>query len=593
MRNFPAQYDLQPDDTLYFCHIPKTAGMTFRTLLEDYFACADICPATLSNQIRNYTPEQLRQYRLFRGHLGFVNIPKLLEGKHLVKVTVLREPVSRVISHYEYIRRTPDDPHYEMVGQMTLEEYATAEGPGNLGKNVQVYHIARLLQYDLSSFEPEQSLALAQKSLNLCAYAGILERFQESLFLLSYIFGWKPIINSRRENVAKSKTPISEIAPEVLTRIRETLWLDRALYDDACDIFQTRFDQMQQDLVQRYGDRLSLTAPPAGQVLEFSTLQQLLEWHSQDRYRQQNPPPTETCVYNFCQPLRGLGWQYRNCSLSDADVAHRWTGPVTTSTVDLPIRAAQEDYLAEIQVSQMRATEPEILASLELSINGHPVPLAIAYSSDATRLYQVQVPAHLLPPDRLFAEFMFQVSRVAPIRPLEPDSKDKRLVGVALSSVQLFPVAREAEFSLLRSLLKDPLTTAAIAFIRDRLKPTEQIAAPPQFRIPFPNQVKGYADFLPAPDSYHWLLLHKGLALPMERLLWQLARCGFRPVFANEVYVAFVRRRPELPALSYFTPDVRHLYVGRYVNSLRARLAKPAWSAAAQPAAGNNPLSKD
>lgn len=57
MRHFPAQYDLQPDDTLYFCHIPKTAGMTFRTILEDYFACKEICPATLSNQIADYTPE--------------------------------------------------------------------------------------------------------------------------------------------------------------------------------------------------------------------------------------------------------------------------------------------------------------------------------------------------------------------------------------------------------------------------------------------------------------------------------------------------------------------------------------------------------
>lgn len=569
MRHFPAQYDLQPDDTLYFCHIPKTAGMTFRTILEDYFACEEICPATLSNQIADYTPEQLRQYRLFRGHLGFVNLPGLLAGKSLIKVTVLREPVSRVISHYEYIRRTPDDPYYESVSQMSLEEFATGEGPGRVGKNVQVYHIARLLQYDIGSLEPEDALALAQKSLHLCAYAGILERFQESLFLLSYIFGWKPIVNSRRENVAKSKTPLSEIPPEVLARIREAMWLDRALYDDGCEIFQQRFDQMQQDLVQRYGDRLSLSAPPLGQVLEFATLQQLLEWHSQDRYRAQNPPPSDVSIYNFCKPLRGLGWQRRDCAQTKTDAAHRWTGPVTTSTIDLPVAPTAGDYLVEFQVSQIWATEPDVLDSLKCSINGHPLNLAIAYSSDTTRLYQAQIPASWLPADRLFAELTFQVDRVALIRHKEPDSKDKRLVGVALNYVQLFPAAKEAEFSLLRSLLQDALTTATIAFVRDRLKPQEQIAAPPQFRLPFPGQVQGYADFLRSPKRYHWLLLHKGMALPMEALLFQLARCGFRPVFANEVYVAFVRRRPELPPLSYFTPDVRHLYIGRYVNRLR------------------------
>ncbi|BAU43595.1 Sulfotransferase family protein [Leptolyngbya sp. O-77] len=573
MRHFPAQYDLQPDDTLYFCHIPKTAGMTFRTILEDYFACEEICPATLSNQIADYTPEQLREYRLFRGHLGFVNIPGLLAGKNLIKVTVLREPVSRVISHYEYIRRTPDDPYYESVSQMTLEEFATGEGPGRVGKNVQVYHIARLLQYDIGSLEPEEALALAQKSLHLCAYAGILERFQESLFLLSYIFGWKPIVNSRRENVAKSKTPLSEIPPETLARIREAMSLDRALYDDGCEIFQQRFDEMQQDLVQRYGDRLALDAPPPGQVLEFATLQHLLEWHSQDRYQAQNPPPSEVSVYNFCQPLRGLGWQRRDCAQNRPNVAHRWTGPVTTSTLDLPIAPTPTDYRVELQVSQVWATEPEVLDSLKCLVNGHPSDLAIAYSSDTTRLYQAQIPADWLPPDRLFAELTLQVDRVAPINHKNPDPKDKRLVGVALSYVQLFPAAREAEFSLLRSLLRDALTTATIDFVRDRLKPQEQIAAPPQFRLPFSGQVEGYADFLQSPGRYHWLVLHKGMALPVEALLFQLARCGFRPVFANEVYVVFVRRRPELPALSYFTPDVRHLYVGRYLNRLRKGVA--------------------
>ncbi|GAB4469229.1 MAG: hypothetical protein OHK0037_27290 [Elainellaceae cyanobacterium] len=574
MRNFPAQYDLQPDDTLYFCHIPKTAGMTFRTILEDYFACEEICPATLSNQIADYTPEQLREYRLFRGHLGFVNLPGLLAGKSLIKVTVLREPVSRVISHYEYIRRTPDDPYYESVSQMTLEEFATGEGPGRVGKNVQVYHIARLLQYDIGSLEPEEALALAQKSLHLCAYAGILERFQESLFLLSYIFGWKPIVNSRRENVAKSKTPLSEIPPEVLARIREAMRLDRALYDDGCEIFQQRFDEMQHDLVQRYGDRLSLDTPPLGQVLEFATLQQLLEWHSQDRYQVQNPPPSDVSIYNFCDPLRGLGWQRRDCAQTKADTAHRWTGPVITSTLDLPIIPTAGDYLAEFQVSQIWATELGVLDSLKFLVNGHLANLAIAYTSNTTRLYQAQIPASWLLTDRLFAELTFQVDRVALIKHKEPDSKDKRLVGVALSYVQLFPAAKEAEFSLLRSLLKDALTTATIDFVRDRLKPQEQLAAPPQFRLPFPGQVQGYADFLRSPGRYHWLLLHKGMTLPMEALLFQLARCGFRPVFANDVYVVFVRRRTELPSLSYFTPDVRHLYIGRYVNGLRQKLTR-------------------
>ncbi|NJR63267.1 MAG: sulfotransferase family 2 domain-containing protein [Cyanobacteria bacterium CRU_2_1] len=205
MRQFPPQHNLTESDVLYFSHIPKTAGMTFRTIVEDYFSVEEICPATLNAQLAKIPFEELQKYRLLRGHLGFINIPELIPGKNIVNVTFLREPVARVISHYEYIRRMPGDPHYEAVKDMTLEEFAQKLTAGKVRKNIQTYHIAKTHRFKLDGLSPTEILELAKESLDRFAFVGLVERFQDSLFLLSYIFGWKPIINTRKENAAKAK----------------------------------------------------------------------------------------------------------------------------------------------------------------------------------------------------------------------------------------------------------------------------------------------------------------------------------------------------------------------------------------------------
>ncbi|NJR66595.1 MAG: sulfotransferase family 2 domain-containing protein [Leptolyngbyaceae cyanobacterium CRU_2_3] len=159
MRNFPPQYHLQQQDVLNFSHIPKTAGMTFRTIVEDQFNDEETCPATLDWQIKSISPEEFRKYRLVRGHLVQVNLLELLPpGKRMINVTVLREPIARLISHYEYIRRMPEDPFYPAVKDMTLEEFAEKLPVGRLKKNVQTYYLAKLIAFDLTKFSPNEIL---------------------------------------------------------------------------------------------------------------------------------------------------------------------------------------------------------------------------------------------------------------------------------------------------------------------------------------------------------------------------------------------------------------------------------------------------
>ncbi len=573
--------------------------MTFRTILEDYFQCDDICPATLTAHIADYSKTDLQRYRLFRGHLGYVNIPELLDGKALVNVTVLREPVSRVISHYDYIRRTPGDPHYEMVRNMSLEEYSLNKGAGKLGRNVQTYHVARLLQYDLSSLSRRKIVNLAKRSIDQFAFAGILERFQDSLFLLSYIFGWKPIINSRKENVAKSKKTLDQLPASTLELLQSHSWIDQELYIYAKAIFEERFNQMVQDLLDKYGTHDQQSAYAAsGQTPNQDTLQQLLEKHAEQRFKAEHQLLSTAVEYNFCEPLRGLGWQRRECATDD--LAHRWMGPVTTATLDLPIAIpaaipittppetggstaiaalsptqpaaithSQDDYLIEFQVPHTWAVAPDILESLTVQVNGHPLPLTMLHSTDVVRMYQGRVPQGWLGGDRLFTELTFQVNRTAVCKNANPLSKDTRLVGVALNCVQAFPSALESQKSLLLQLFNGQSEVTA-AFVSEHLKPQERVVAPLMFKVRLSAAIDTYDTFLKRSEPIQWVILHKGIKQQIEALLWKLARQGFRPVFADEVFVVFAKNRPDLAGVSYLSPHVRHLYLGRYSVQVRS-----------------------
>ncbi len=568
MRNFPAQYSLQANDVMYFCHIPKTAGMTFRTIIEDQFACEDVCPATLNAQLRKLTLEELRRYRLFRGHLGFSNLPALLPNKRVVNITVLREPVARVISHYDYIRRMPGDPHYAAVKDMSLEEFAQRLTAGKLGKNIQTYHVAKTTQFNLNQLSVEETLALAVESLDEFGFVGLVERFQDSLFLLSYIFGWKPILNSRRENAAKQKPALAEIAESTLEVIRTNSQLDAELYQRAKATFEQRFDSMVADLLQRYGATLTDYQSGAYQsgayqsgayqsrtALTVEQLAALLEQHYDQRYRELNLPTAETVTYDFNQPLRGDGWQRREYPL-DSPTSYRWMGPTPVAMLDLPI-ATQTDVWVEFQIICAKATQPEIVNGVKLFVNQQPVSLSLLQGDRDQRLLYAQVPQSVMQSSRPFTNLRFEVSQTLSLNSIDPNNLDKRLVGLAFNLFQIFP-SHLKSFSSVAASFESPPWQEALAFLQQHAQPEEPVATLLLFRLHLANPISDYQTWLKK-GGFPWVVLHKGMPDWVDMLLPKLAMQGLTPVLANEVFVIFTSHK--LPRVSYANPHVKSLYV--------------------------------
>jgi hypothetical protein len=559
MRNFPAQYHLQDQDVMYFAHIPKTAGMTFRTIVEDHFHETETCPATLNAQIKAIAPEEFQKYRLFRGHLGFTNIPALIPGKRLLNVTVMREPIARTLSHYDYIRRMPKDPFYDAVKDMDLAEFARKLPAGKLKKNIQTYHIAKLAKFNLEELPPPEAFAIAQQSLDDCAFVGLVERFQDSLFLFSYIFGWRPILNSRRENAAKTKKSLDEIPASTIEVIKEYSQYDLELYASAKAIFEQRFDQMVQDLVEKYLDQVAPgLAVDLSQPLPEDLLAKLVDRHYNQRYADLHLPSRSHVVYSFAEAMRGTGWQRRERSNDLGNF--RWMGPGTTATLDLPIaKDPDTDRVIEFRAIRTHLVAPDILNSLRLTANGQPIDLYVLHSDQGSLFYQGLIPKAALQGDRVFTEFQFQVDRVASLHDSNPLDPDTRPLGIALNYVQVFLASQRYEKSVLAAAVDSPAWKDAADFLRDRAQPKEAIAASLIFQTSLLRPVQDYEAFFSG-DAIQWVVVHKGKTEQIGSLLVRLFNKGFRPVFANEVFVIFSTRK-DLEALTYTAKHVKPLYV--------------------------------
>lgn len=553
--------------------------MTFRTVVADYFHSDEICPATLGHMMEQVNPQDLPKYRLLRGHLVYVDFRTLLPQKQLVHATMLREPVAQLVSHYHYVRRMPTNPDYAKVKEMSLEEFVQYFTIANLGRNTQTYHVAKAARFDIENLPAQDVFEIALESLDHFAFAGLVERFQDSLFLLSYIFGWRPIMNTRKENANKNRSnPTSpkesyadRLSPATIQLIKENTQLDQQLYNYASQIFSDRFTQMVEDLQQCYP--APIPTPSTVSLPELLTAQ--LEKHYEQRYRHLNIPTTQTYHYDFAQILRGSGWQRREQPVNG--LPYRWTGPDTISTLDLPI-AIDQDLTLEFQVICANSTPPDILNSLTVTVNNTVIPLRTLHLDPVLRLFQGTIPQSICQsiPNPSFIRLTFQVNRV--VECVDRRDSYTRFVGVAINELQVFPATMsdrpdipERSRTLALQLFDREFWQEPITFLQTHLHPKDPIIAPLSFQVKLPNPIHSYETL--TSQKVQWVVLQKDQTGHIASTLFKLFTQGFYPVFANGLFVVFTTRS-QLPKVPYTSIDVKPLYVDILKRNFRKIMTK-------------------
>ncbi len=236
-RAYPHRDCSSPADqkALIFLHIPKTAGTTLNRIIERQYSPSAIFtmdPHRIRATAERFTrlPEaRRRRLQVVRGHL-FYGIHEFLP-QGATYITMLREPVARLLSSYYFALRRPLNPlHRKLKRERLGVEDCIRLFPDR--NNTQCRFIAGVKN---TAIGDERLLDMAKENLTKSfSVVGISERFDESLILISQTFGWT-ISTYQNHKVAKTR-PIAD--RQLVDLVSEYNRLDVELYEFGKNLFE-------------------------------------------------------------------------------------------------------------------------------------------------------------------------------------------------------------------------------------------------------------------------------------------------------------------------------------------------------------------
>jgi hypothetical protein len=212
---------------LIFLHLPKNGGMTLNSVLKKKYSENEIFQVGYNeNKIWNLgdfkeLPQHEKdKFRLLTGHFNF--------GLHeqftnpFKYVTMLRHPVERTISFYNFVKRQSDNRLFDTVRNKTLLECVTQVEDFDVVNG----QARKLSNVDDENLMLEKALENIEKHFK---FVGIQEYFDESMLILNYKMKWKKSFYGKL-NSAKVKPSInSELIREIEKRNKVDLELYRIM----------------------------------------------------------------------------------------------------------------------------------------------------------------------------------------------------------------------------------------------------------------------------------------------------------------------------------------------------------------------------
>ena len=220
-----------------FLHLPKTAGTTVNRLIEweyrltEMYSIDPVLFEWSAAHLRKLSPQRLRRIRIFKGHM--------LYGLHEVLpqpatyITVLRDPVDRVISSYYFMRSYKLHPLYWKLRRenWSLEDFVRKTRRDNVQSKI----VAG------ADYAPPCTREVADQARHNLRHhfsvVGLSERLEESLALMKLRFGWK--LNSYSSfNVTRSRPKKRDLPQATLDLIHQKNAFDVELYECGREIFE-------------------------------------------------------------------------------------------------------------------------------------------------------------------------------------------------------------------------------------------------------------------------------------------------------------------------------------------------------------------
>lgn len=220
---------------ILFDHIPKCGGTSLKAYLSSQYPKWKIFLIIDQKSIesfKNMPKDKRLQYDLIQGH----SANKLIDYVHpdTLKITMLRDPIDRIISHYYYVKRTKFHYLHKLVldNDISLEDYVNLDN--NITGELRNYYTVRFSELSIQEVEddPKYSIQLALNNIQLkYDIIGFLDNYDAFMRKLIKAASVNNKYRTIKKNVTNDRPKRTEISEKARLNIREMNKLDIEFYN--------------------------------------------------------------------------------------------------------------------------------------------------------------------------------------------------------------------------------------------------------------------------------------------------------------------------------------------------------------------------
>ena len=396
-----------------FIHIPKTAGTSLRGFIENLYNVNLVNHSWLVDDLLKTPPWRLSNLKVISGHFP-VSVHSMIPNRNAINLTFLRNPVSRAISHFNYLRKTPSAFMHSVAAKNSFSDFLQrADGLFELtnfqtrylgGDNLNNDYFIDFSQTDqiecfvdewTSGEKIERAFERACQYLQVCDIVGIVERMPESIRLLSHKLELPSQIDLGFSNKGQSHVAISH---EELSILKKINFYDILLYEKANEILSSRLSKLSPKLLDSNYNK------------HFSSLEKLTHWY-------------------YTPQMGAYAYHWHGREHVGNDEYALWSSS-TISFIDIPIDIKYE-YIIKFRIGFY---SKERMDSFTFLVNQQKLPVNFMRcdsSSDTQGIYYGNITSDYLGKNPYYTRLSWQVDRLTNPS-TELGENDNRDLGVYL-----------------------------------------------------------------------------------------------------------------------------------------------------------------
>jgi hypothetical protein len=253
----------------YFLHIPKTGGASLNHILRQNFAASKMLSLKGGNRketveyLKNLSEKKRKKIKIVYGYMHFpFGIHKLInsKGENFKYFSIMRNPIQRVISHYEYAKRSPAHYLFHKIKNENISLYDYVNEICHEVSNGQAIQISGLFMNNFYEFDENQYInefnetelynkAVSNIEKHFCFF-GIMEDFNKTIELMQkYLKLRKLLCHYKIRNTSKKNhNEFYKIPDKVMELIQNKNKVDIKLYNYCKKRFQNLYKKLIDDI---------------------------------------------------------------------------------------------------------------------------------------------------------------------------------------------------------------------------------------------------------------------------------------------------------------------------------------------------------